>query len=263
MVTRDNGEGRVGQGDCAENDYLELVRRVRAAGLGDASHFSNSGILLSPEVVDELRRAEDTPSALFALGAHVWGEEGSELEAIEIFRSASLLGSLDALKALGVALNWMGAHEGAVTWLRQALEKEPDNPQLHGLLGESLLALGQLEPAEPHLRSALIDPSFYMPLARIVQLRGDMDEYRRLVFIASDADVYGSHILAGNILSDCGDLDGAKCMYQRGIETDDAHSAFNLATIYYSQGELSLSEEMFRRAREMGDLRVSPFDDFD
>lgn len=246
----------------ADDAHFEFVRRVRAAGLmGGELHVSNSGIPLSPEVVEELRSAVDVPSALFALGAYVWGEQGGELEAIEIFRSASLLGSFDAIEALGVSLNWMGAHEEAVTWLQSALREEPDSARLRGLLGESLLALGKLESAEQHLRSAVSDPSFCLPLAEIYRLRGDMAEYRRLVFDAADADVYGSHILAGNVLSDCGDLDGAERMYRRGITTGDAHSAFNLATMYYSQAEVPLSKDMFRRAREMGDLRTSPFDD--
>lgn len=244
------------------NDYEAFLRRVRATDSNDqVTYVTASGVVLSQALVNELCTAEGPATAMYLLGAYVWSEPAGELEGLEIFRTAATLGSVSAVRALGDALNWMGLYEESVPVLEAALRNEPDDPRLHGLLGLSMYELKLDEGAQLHLRIGLrADPSLAIALAHIRRRVGDEVEYRDLITEAAHRDVYGAHVLAGNFFAEQGDRVRAADLYRQGILSGDAHSAFNLACLFYDDGQLEEARRNFHLAREMGDLRVSPFD---
>ncbi|WP_156458776.1 tetratricopeptide repeat protein [Microbacterium sp. Leaf179] len=219
-------------------DYESFVRRVRSGELPRVGRvITDSGISLHDDFVRELRVADDVPTALYLLGAHMWAESGGELEAIGVFEAAVARGSVEATRALGMSLNWMGLHERAVDVLARAIEDDPEDAELHGLLGLSMSQQMLDDSAEPHLRLGLSrDPSLAIPLAEIRRRAGDEREYRELVLEAARCDVYGSHIIAGNYFAENNDVESAEKMYRSGIASGDAHSAYNLGRLFYSSG---------------------------
>lgn len=145
--------------------------------------------------------------------------------------------------------------------LRAALQADPTDRRLTALLGESLYERGRFDEAEPHLRrGAEADPRCLLPLARAVLSRGDSVEYRALLELAVTRDVYGSHILLGNVLAQTGDRGAAAHLYRHGVASGDSHSAFNLGVHHYENDEFEQARAMFAEARRGGDLTRSPFD---
>ncbi|WP_153004188.1 tetratricopeptide repeat protein [Microbacterium testaceum] len=244
------------------NDYEAFLRRIRAMGPDDRTTYITASRVLLPQVlVHELRAAEDLATAMYVLGAHVWSEPAGEFEGLEILRTAASLGSAEATRSLGDALNWIGLYEESVPILEAALRSDPGDPRLHGLLGLSLYELHLEKEAQPHLRIGLrVDSSLAIPLAHVRRGVGDEAEYQKLILEAVQSQVYGAHVLAGNLLAEQGDKDHAADLYRQGITSGDAHSAYNLACLLYEGGKLDEARDKFQLAREMGDLRLSPFE---
>lgn len=93
---------------------------------------------------------------------------GQLAEAETSGRRAVRLSSGTALAhhALAFALQCQGKHEQAIFEYAQAIERQPDYPDSHFLMGSSLMALGNLEGAELSLRRALaLRPDFFEALS--------------------------------------------------------------------------------------------------
>jgi len=247
------------------NDYEAFLRRIRAKeGDDEVIYVTLSDVVLPRVLTAQLRSAEEVATAMYVLGAYVWSEPAGELEGLQILRASADLGSVDAVRALGDALNWMGLYEESMLVLENALQNEPHDAHLHGLLGLSMYELHLDEGAQLHLRIGLqADPSLAVPLAHIRRRAGDESEYRDLIAEAARLHVYGAHVLAGNLLAEQGDNDQAMELYRQGILSGDAHSAFNLACLLYDDGRMEEARREFVTAREMGDLRMTPFDQMD
>ncbi|WP_153001281.1 tetratricopeptide repeat protein [Microbacterium testaceum] len=247
------------------NDYEAFLRRIRGKeGDNEGTYVTLSAVVLPRVLTAQLCSAKDVATAMYILGAYVWSEPTGELEGLHILRASADLGSVDAVRALGDALNWMGLYEESMPVLKTALQNEPHDARLHGLLGLSMYELHLDEDAQFHLRTGLqADPLLAVPLAQIRRRAGDESEYRDLITEAARLNVYGAHVLAGNLLAEQGDNDQAMELYRQGILSGDAHSAFNLACLLYEVGRMEDARQEFVLAREMGDLRMSPFDQMD
>lgn len=252
-------------GKTPNDRYVELVARMIADDRdGAKAYMTAAGTPLTDQDVSDVRAAAGLADALFELGASLWNVPEAKLEAIHVFRLAADNGSIDATKALGDSLNWMGHHEEAIPALREAILLDEDDLRAVGLLGISLYELHRHAEAEPYLRRALgADPSLALPLADIVLEKGETGEYFKLIHSAAAADVYGADILLGNIYSERCDEISAIRSYRKGIASGDAHSAFNLGVLYHEREDFEQARVFFGEARRLGDLRASPFDGYD
>jgi len=98
-------------------------------------------------------------------------------------------------------------------------------------------------------------------IERAIRLRerGAAGEARDMLIPLVERGVFGAAIVLGNVLGDdLGDQAGARDAYQRGIESGDAYSAFNLGLSFCGSGDRIEAERYFSLAREMGDETEPP-----
>lgn len=251
----------------AKNVVRDLMNEVRSLrGGGDSSRFLEQlfrGNEIDPaEVIDAVRGAASLENAIYQVGVGLWSIDGEELLALEILREANHHGSREAEVALGEALVWMGAYEEAITVLESACEnKNGDKAKVLGLLGESRFAMGdQSEAIEELLREGASEyEEFGIDYATILRRRGAYNDAVSVLRTLAASGVFGSALLLGNILDDdLGDSDGARAAYLHGIQSGDAHSAYNLAVLLYRHDETDEARKYLALARRMGDMAEFP-----
>lgn len=240
--------------------HLEFVRAIRReGGVGPGLLFTRGQILVSTSVLEEIREVESDAAALYVLGAHVWGEDGGELEGIEILRCAHEQGSTDATASLGESLHWMGDYVGAARYLTIAVADPAATAWSHGLLGEALLALNASARAEDHLRRGLDEyPEFGLGLGKLLEADGRTDEAIQVLREAVAAGVYGAPIRLGNLYEERGHDREALEAFTVGAEQGDGHSAFNLGLLLRLLGDYPSARAAFALAAELGDMTVPP-----
>lgn len=235
---------------------VELIRSVRADGTSSLVELASSAF--TADELEEMADADSVGDALFALGAFLWNGDGRELHAIDVFIEAAGRGSAEAVAAAGESLEWMGAAREARPWLERAVaDPSTRTPRLDGLLGLVLRAEDETSPdVIPLLRSGFsADDYFGVPLAQVLRERGRFEEARDILEGLVDRGRSGAAIVLGNLRQDdLDDLEGAEDAYRKGIDADDAHSAFNLGLLLRRMGRGEEAEEAFRLALRMGDL---------
>ena len=230
---------------------IQATRHLRVA-IGDAS--------VSLEELRDLLSLKTDADAVHSLAAAVWAQDGSELNALHIFEAAARAGSTVAARDYGEALHWFGSYDSARPWLERALgSPSTETAWVHGLLGEVYLARGQMPEAVSHLRRGAEEhAAFGVPLAKALVASGRPSEAKQLLMKLVDAGQYGAAIRLGNLLDAEDDQAGAERAYRAGIDTADAHSAYNLALLYMKQGRKNAAREAFRLARSLGDHWAPP-----
>lgn len=240
-----------------------LCESVRALHLPSSVwRPANSDEGFTPDDVERICGAQRPVDSVFELGATIWGLEGYELLAIDVFEHAAAAGSATAAAALGEALRWFGDNGRAAKWLTVALQDaDVATTWLRGLLGEALYALHE-EPirAIDELRAGYHDhEEFGITLARALRGIGNLVEGRLILEHLVEGRTYGAALHLGNILQDeFGDRQGAKRAYAQGAVSGDGHSAFNLGLLHYEDGDIASAREAFDTARILGDLTTPP-----
>ena len=88
-------------------------------------------------------------------------------------------GNPDALHLFGLASHQQGDHATAVFYIRQAVDRVPDQPVLRNNLGDALRQMGDLAGAAEQLRQALVlrpgYPGAHMNLGAVLAEAGDHD----------------------------------------------------------------------------------------
>ncbi|HKI02682.1 MAG TPA: tetratricopeptide repeat protein [Thermoanaerobaculia bacterium] len=168
-------------------------------------------------------------------------------------------------------------HSGeALTWLRKAVQIDPEFGGGWVNLGVALRREGSLEEAEAAYRRALeADPqtsSAYSNLAAILRSRGEHAEAERLLAIATNVDRRNpfSYLALGDLSLAKGRLEEARRFYRRALrlhrEDVEAYAALGLVAFEAGQsGEarkwLRKAESMDRlneRVRKLGDRLADP-----
>lgn len=245
-------------------DYVGAVRWLRnhpgAIDVATVPHVDIGEARILVGQLQGVTTAHSEADAIYRLGIELWDQDGAELLALHVLEAAAQEGSLKARAAYGESLHWFGSHDHALPWLERAVgAPATDSAWLRGLLGETYLAHGRLLEAVELLDHAASDhPEFGIPLAKALVASERDAEAVELLRSSVEAGLYGAAILLGNILDQQGDESGAETAYRAGVETADAHSAFNLGLLYERQGRSAAAREAFGRARAMGDRWVSP-----
>ena len=245
-------------------EFTTLVERLRANDQFAANSikrlFSSPGF--ANEAVRAIAEAPTLAAALHELGGHLWDQSGNELFAVDILKEAAKLGAGGAFISLAEALFWLGADEDAVIHLARARELRVGDPaKVSGMLGEVRLSLGDASRDVENLlaEGAAVHPEFGVSYAKMLCVCGEHDAARAVLEALVDSNEYGAALHLGNLLDDVfGETEAAISSYLRGIDTGDAHSAFNLAVLYYGRDDLVEAERFLRVAREMGDLTYFP-----
>lgn len=218
-------------------------------------------IWLSSDDATYVLSGEDAGESVFRLAACVWAEDGMELAALQMFDWAVAAGAKGARAAAGEAHAWFGEYQKAACLLESSVD-EPDTrtPWLEGVFGESLAQIGQTARAIPHLRLGYEEHvEFGVPLGKLLKACGEFDEALEVLSASTDAGVFGAALLLGNLLiDDFHDVAGARRAYETGIETSDAHSAYNLGVLLLTVGDGRGAEAAFETARGLGDCTAPP-----
>ena len=203
----------------------------------------------------------DLGSACYRLGREAEAET-CYLRALECDpRSAKAHNNLGALLAEG------GRLAEATVHFQQALELHPGVAGPHNNLGCVLRDLGRLSEAEPYFRAALkIDPDYFdacinlgLALFDLDRLAAAQQSYRRALEINPDSAL-ALHCL-GSLLDRAGgqDDEAAACL-ERSIllNPDNVDTYHTLGNMLLRSGQLTRSQEVFRRARTLCPLIYWP-----
>ena len=159
------------------------------------------------------------------MGRATQHHRAGELEQAKALYAAILKsqpGNPDALHLFGLACHQQGDHAAAVTYIRQAVERVPDQPVLRNNLGDALHKAGDLSGAVVQLQRAL----------------------------ALRPDYAGAHMNLGAVLSKTADHDRALVHSREAarLDPDWPEAWFNLGMLELDQVRLADSVQSLRRA---------------
>ncbi len=169
-------------------------------------------------------------------------------------------GSSGALNVMGLALYRSGDVEGSVDQYRRALEIEPDYPEAHFNLGNSLRALGQASEAESHYAASVENEKRWGVDKNIVVARYNLGksyfergltepalaEFRKCV--DRDDQFFLAWFDIGRTLYGSGDFEGAIPAFTRYLELDPARKEVR---VFLGNSHLqSSAEDRLDRAEE-------------
>lgn len=247
------------------SDYRSLViaiqRGVKEVGPEHAALILESEF--SIEGLKSVETAATDADAVYLLGVELWAHRLGQLEAVAALREADALGSEEAVAFLGDVLNSLGAYGEAIGFLRRARNGRFGDPAwVAGLLGSSLSALGEsgTEVEELLREGAERYADFGVDYAKVLRARGADSEAAVVLRPLVAEAVYGAALQLGNLLSENSDIDGAVAAYLKGVESNDAHSALNLAILYHAEGLEAECQYYKLVARELGDATEWPDD---
>ncbi|MFE6997430.1 hypothetical protein ACFVAE_15810 [Microbacterium sp. NPDC057659] len=245
-------------------EYLAVIELIRSLQGEVPDSEIAAGMLpgFDPWVVGAIRAEENDADAVVLLAEEYNRHGGHELLAAAMFKFAADRGSSDALEYVGNLLDWLGAYEQAIPYLRRARELDLTDPAMvAGCLGHALRETGHSGPeVEDLLREgAEVHDDFGIDFADVLIENEALREAAALLKRLTASSVYGAAIKYGNLLDD--ELDEPELAieaYLTGIEQGDGHSAYNLALLYDDQGDDRLSAKYLALARKMGDMTAWP-----
>ena len=170
-----------------------------------------------------------------------------------------------ARNVMGLALYRAGDAEGSINQYRMALELDPDYPEAHFNLGNSLRVLEQFEEAESHYVASLENEKRWVVDKNVVVARFNLGksylrrgltepalaEFRKCV--DRDDQFFLAWFDIGRTLYDSGDFEGAIPAFTRYLELDPARKEVrvflgNSFLQSSSEDRLAQAEEQFRAA---------------
>ncbi|MCW3492388.1 tetratricopeptide repeat protein [Microbacterium sp. SSM24] len=244
----------------ARGDYDDAIELLRRSDSRSGVGLDEAPYVLSVDQIDTVLQAATRDQALYNLGVAVWGLDGQELEALTIFSVAATAGSPDAAAAVGEALAWFGLPELAVQWIRPDDFTGDHRAWLSGILGESLLETDEPAYALKLLATAFSSHhEFGVAYGKALRVNGDVGTAQSLLRQLVRAGAYGAAIQLGILEEEAaGDLAAAEDAYREGVETGDAHAAYNLGLLLLRQDRIDESNAAFLQARALGDPTPPP-----
>lgn len=170
--------------------------------------------------------------------------------------------SLRLLQARAIILFSRHHFQETKTIAEQGLQRDPDNADLLGLAGDGALESGDLDTAEKHYRH-LVETSPKLPeawvrLARLEEVRGNLEEAARLMTKSIDAgypkplrrtDIAWTRSILGEIEAKRGNLDEARRQYDWALnKVPDYPLALEfLADLEQWHGKPAEAEKIYRK----------------
>ena len=161
--------------------------------------------------------------------------------------------------AYGLAQHRAGQFDAAVSVYRELLGKYAHDARISGLLGLTLLQLGENKEAlrvlEPAIASGDQDAglynSFALALSSLARFREAAVAARRAASLKPD--VAELQVNLGNVLRKSGDVQSAKFAYQKAIELkpDFASAHLGVGSVHASLGDRKAAARNYRRALEL------------
>lgn len=162
-----------------------------------------------------------------------------------------------------------GKGDEALDLAQQLVEREPDNPRVKIVLGNTYAALSRFDEAEDVIRKTLDgtgDPAVALQLVRLLGSQARVDEAKRVLDEALAANPDNPELLwvKATFLEQANDIDGAIAIYDALYQRDSGSAliANNLASLLatYKTDDESL-DRAFRVARRLNGTDVPAFQD--
>lgn len=172
-----------------------------------------------------------------------------DCEAESEYRTALRLdpGLTEAWLNLGLLKGKLGSYSEAASCLFKVIERRPDDPHAHHILGCAFRELGELERAESCFRRAVdLDPKYleaYVDLGVLLQRLGKLDEctevYHRILDLKPDHAL--TYYNLGTVYKAQHRLEQAAENYQRAIQLqpDFADAHFSYAMVLLVRGDFA------------------------
>ncbi len=261
----------------AEDVLVRALRRspnsVELLALLGEVHVASQDWPRADQVEAALRRlgTEEATMRAEELQYQIFGRREGRDRAVEYLEglAASDEGSVAAIVALIQSRLEGGNGEEAVDLARKLVEREPDNPRVKVVLGNTYAALSRFDEAEEVMRTALDDsgdPAVALQLVRLLGTQARVDEAKATLDAALSAHPDYPELLwvKATFLEKDGDIEGAIEIYERLYQRNSSSPliANNLASLLatYRTDEESL-DRAFRVARRLNGTEVPPFQD--
>ena len=277
---------RMGDWDAAIREFrrvVELAPRLPAAyvNLGAVYYEKKDYGGAIPPLRQALELNPDLPGAHAMLGAALLaqGYSSEAVDHLEKGKADDLLGVAllesgrprEAIDKLEGVLEQQPGNSDLLYYLSQAherlarlaaerlLERSPDSPRAHQLLGESRAAAGNHDGAEKELRAALTARpelrGVHLLLGDLYLASGDYDQAER-EFRTEATLAPGSAAAAGKlglVLLNRGETRAAITELERGnrLQPDNAEILLQLGKARYNTGESAAAEKIFLRVLEL------------
>ncbi len=166
---------------------------------------------------------------------------------VEADRTQSLIGS-------ALRLQQSGDLKQAENLYRQALEREPGNPDAWHLLGMTLFSSSQFDAAIECLQEAITivenHPDILANLGVVYRSAGRLCDARIVLekAVQLNPQSAATQTNLGTVCLESGDLDTAEAHFKKALAVDSnfAQAAMNLANLWQQQGKFLDSEKLYR-----------------
>jgi tetratricopeptide (TPR) repeat protein len=180
---------------------------------------------------------------------------GRPTEALEYYRAARARRPQLGV-TLGLALSRVGRGEEGAAVLRDLIDRQPNNPDLHGQLGNVLYLQKKFFEAEAACRKAIaLKPDYaevYSNLGIALHEQKKLPEAEAACRKAVELqpDDAGSHLNLANVLRDQKKETEAEAAYRKAIalDPDFALAYHNLANALFAQKKVAQAEAAYRKA---------------
>jgi len=203
--------------------------------------------------------SDDPAAAVYNLGTGLWAVDETRA-ALAAFEVGSDRGSKESKLALGISALWVGSDARGLESLNSLVGS---NDQVGALaaaaLGRYQVQTDQVTPTTVELlaRGVTVDDDYVPELAEAYLKLDRQDDAINLLTEQSAAGNPVAPIVLGNIYEDLvGDDELAEKAFRRGVELNDAYSAYNLAALLDKGGRVSESRRALKLAARMGDERA-------
>jgi predicted O-linked N-acetylglucosamine transferase (SPINDLY family) len=172
----------------------------------------------------------------------------------------------DVLHLLGVLANQTGRPEAAAGLIRQAIALDPGRVEFHNSLGNALRAGGDLRSAAGAFEHALsLDPrsaEVFTNLGALMEQAGNVED-ATLCFLRAleiNPDYGDAHYTLANLLKRAGNLEEAVRHYEQAIHPQCEYAAEALNNLGTTLRRMGRSEEAVERFRQAIRLRAPYFE---
>ena len=202
----------------------------------------------------------DFGTALYNLGAGLWAV-GDLAGALSAFQTGADEGSRDAQLALGISALWIGDGPRGLGSLNMLLDEDDEIGALAAAaIGRHHVQVNRVTAETARfLERGIKNDGDYVPDLADAYLKLDrLEEAKNLLVEQSAMGNPVAPIALGNLYeSRLGDDGLAEQAFRRGIELEDAHSAYNLAALLDRLGQAAESQRFLELAASMGDDRAT------